>query len=195
MRCKFCKGDTKPYGFTRKNVQRHKCKACLRTFSECNRANHYIPQWKINLIQGLRHSGYSVRQIASLIGVAQNTVEKYTEGIDGLCGCGVLLSKHTRGWCSYRYQQSARRQAVLHNNGTDSNKLPGLYTIHKCPVCTGFIEIGRIHKPCLSLAVKQREKTDKRVRVRNKELIETETLIQKIEEIINNGTDHTRTQE
>lgn len=183
MKCKICRNLAIKSGRTASVNQRFKCRCCSRTFVDSAMPN-YIPDWKRELIRGLRYSGLSVRQIASIAGAARNTVDRYIGDISVNCECGDKVTHH--GWCSYRYKQSARRQQFLHNTGTDYKSLPGLYLIRMCPVCQLPIEIALRHKTCVMKVCQEERDRYAPILVMKEQVEEVEKILRQIKEITEN---------
>ncbi len=147
------------------------------------------PQWKRDLIKGLWASGLSIRQISALAGVATDTVHTYANDVPrGSCECG--LDAGHKGWCSPRVQQSARRQQYL-TTGEINSALPGLYRVRICPVCNHPIEKALRHRSCVLEATRNRTNAEelayRPIRLMTEHIRATDSLLNQLEEIINNG--------
>ena len=67
---------------------------------------------------------YSIREVCSLTGYAKNTINnllhkvramREKQGLDEIrCPCGTPTVEH-RGWCSFRYNKSEKRQEFIRN--------------------------------------------------------------------------------
>jgi hypothetical protein len=77
-------------------------------------APNQISDEKKALLKGAFDNGASIREAAATAGVAKQTAAKFkTENAieQAPCGCGQAAGH--QGWCSFRYQRSTKRQAVV----------------------------------------------------------------------------------
>lgn len=181
MKCIICPANAKKNGFDRYKQQRYKCTVCSRTWTDGTKRN-YTPQWKVDLIKGLRRSGLGIRHTGSIAEVSTETVRKYSKGIIAICGCGKLTS-HS-GWCSFRYSQSARRQEILHGDKAKAKESPGLYIIRICPVCNEPIEKALRHKQCILTVTEQQRIAYQPIRAMRTQVREAMNMIKKLEGVI-----------
>lgn len=149
-KCPDCLQPMTRYGKTRIGSQRYRCGACGRTSVPGYVAGVHTPAWKIDLILSLARMGFSIRRIASITTISPETVHKFTKGIFAICGCGQRAGH--KGWCSYLFQQSARRQLTLRTLASPSPNVPGLYQRALCGVCRNPIELAARHRQCIAEA-------------------------------------------
>ena len=113
------------YGKTRGGSQRYRCKLCGKCFT-WGRPAVYHRSGKFDAVKLLVIEGKSNRAIQRELGISKHTVARYRFFIEaefgiGRCPCG-LPATH-QGWCSYRYDNSPKRQAVMKKLNQNRTKI------------------------------------------------------------------------
>lgn len=112
--CRFCGGTTKRFGRTETGYQRYRCRSCSRVMSDSprpQRGGNRLKAEKEAKLRELLAAGWSIRSAAAAAGVSKRTAELRAREIQATCPCGQP-ARH-RGWCSWRFQRSPRRQEFL----------------------------------------------------------------------------------
>lgn len=116
--CVACWSGVVRIGYDRRGRQRFRCTGCRRSFGNSYflyKSRHIYKPEKASAAVALFREGYSIRHVAGMVGLSNRTAQTYRNLFvpngSVLCACG-RDAKH-RGWCSWRFGQSERRQSWL----------------------------------------------------------------------------------
>ena len=107
--CPGCKVEGVKFGKDRNRVQKFRCPRCQQTFLD----GHWTKRKMVrDRVESYLRAGHGIRETARALGVTSQLSAKVYRGIGPLfCACGDEITH--QGWCSVRFQASAKRKAFM----------------------------------------------------------------------------------